>query len=513
MNNLKDTGITVNDSCCSVIDSSQVKRLARRGAIWVTLTSAVAVPLAYYRNWILGGIGEAGEVIGNFALILLFIQLVVTFAIYGGSSVVTNFLPKIKREEDKSAFLFTYSFISLMAVLIFVALINLFPCIVSFLIRKPVDEETLYVFSFSSPIIVLSQLVIFSLAGLMEFRLSSVLNHLQLFFVCTLATVAHFFFSQFLQQHVVIILISTVCVANLIVFVIGSIGVKRALKRFKARLYLPTGFWRFSGFIHLNTVSTFTYHSIDQIFVLATLGIKELGAYFILLQCAQLINFVPQRIGQVMLASFSHLVSNESHEDLRRAYVKLCRIILIMSTSLALFIVLFSQPIAGIFGEWYADRHIYLVMLALIAQLGSLGSINSMLIMAKERTGVFLINSIVLISIQLVVTMILLDDFGIYAVIAGKAAASASAQIGLFSIIRWRLGDISLSPPYEYWIVLLTVVSAGVISIYWGPLSLVWAGVIFILLLLVFLSLIRFRWKEVFSLLNQQRHRLASENS
>ena len=420
MNSLKDTENITNDRDYSVQDLIRVKRLARRGAIWVTLTSASAIPLAYYRNWILGGIGEAGEVIGTYAIILLFIQLVVTFAIYGGSSVVTNFLPKIEREEDKSAFLLTYNFLSLITVLTFVALINWFPSIVSFLIRKPVDKETLVLFSFLSPMVVLSQLIIFSLAGLMEFRLSSVLSQLQLFFVCTLATLAYFFFSQFLQQHVVIILISTVCVANLVVFVIGSIGVKRALKRFKARLYLPTGFWRFSGFIHLNTVSTFTYQSIDQIFVLAALGIKELGAYFILLQCAQLITFVPQRIGQVMLASFSHLVGSESHNDLRRAYVKLCRIILIMSTPLALFIVLFSQPIAGIFGDWYADRYIYLVMLALIAQLGSLGSINSMLIMAKERTGLFLVNSIVLISFQLGITLLLLDYIGIYAVIAGR---------------------------------------------------------------------------------------------
>ena len=126
-----------------------------------------------------------------------------------------------------------------------------------------------------------------------------------------------------------------------------------------------------------------------------------------------------------------------------------------------------------------------------------------MLIMAKERTGIFLGNSIILISLQLAITLLLLDDFGIYAVIAGKAAGIASGQIGLFSIIRWKLDDIRLSPPNEYWTALTIVLGAGAVSVYWNPLPLVWAVVALILLLCGFFCLIRFRIQEIIALFDR----------
>jgi O-antigen/teichoic acid export membrane protein len=494
-------------------DNGKVKNLAMRGAIWVTMTSAVAVPLAYYRNWVLGRIDQMGEVVGSYAIIMLFYQVVTTFVIFGGSSVVTNFLPKIKRKEDKSSFLFTYSLFSILLVVVFVTLINLFPGTVSLLIRKPVDTATLRILSFLAPIIVFSQMITFSLSGFMDFRLSSVLSQIQLFFVCILATTAILFFSRFLHTHAIVTLAVTVVLANLVVIVIGVVRVFRLVSRFIITLHLPKGFWRFAGFVHLNTFSTFAYQSIDQLFVLAALGTSELGAYFVLLQCAQLIGFVPSRIGQVMLASFSHLVASGNHNDLRRAYVKLCRVILILSTPLALLIVLFSHPIARIFGEWYAERHLYLLLLAAAAHIASLGTVNSMLIMAKERTGIFLGNSIILISLQLAITLLLLDDFGVYAVIAGKAAGIASGQIGLFSIVSWKLDDIRLSPPNEYWIALTVVLSAVAVSVYWNPLPLVWAVLAFILLLCGFIWLIRFRVLEIVALLDRGQRRQSTEKS
>ena len=311
-------------------DNDKVKHLAMRGAIWVTMTSAVAVPLAYYRNWILGRIDQMGEVVGSYAIIILFYQVVTTFVIFGGSSVVTNCLPKITRKEDKSSFLFTYSLISILLVVVFVTLLNLFPGTVSMLIRRPVDTATLRILSFLAPIIVFSQMITFSLAGFMDFRLSSVLSQIQLFFVCILATSAILFFPRFLHSHAIVILAVTVGLANLVVIAIGVIRVFRLVSKFIIKLHLPKGFWRFAGFVHLNTFSSFAYQSIDQLFVLVALGTKELGAYFVLWQCAQLITFIPQRIGQVMLASFSHLVASRNHNELRRAYVKLCRIILMI---------------------------------------------------------------------------------------------------------------------------------------------------------------------------------------
>src|SRR5690606_24243579 len=102
-------------------------------------------------------------------------------------------------------------------------------------------------------------------------------------------------------------------------FVAGCLVVRRTGFRIKSAAP-PTGFWRFSLFVQLNTISTFVYTNADQGIVLAAIGVTELGLYFVLLQCAQLIRFVPDRIGQVMLSSFAWLVGNGDTVSLRSAY-------------------------------------------------------------------------------------------------------------------------------------------------------------------------------------------------
>jgi len=214
-------------------------------------------------------------------------------------------------------------------------------------------------------------MITFFLAGLMQFRLTALLSQVQLFLICCVSTAAFLFFPNFLHQNALVVLSITVGTANILTILIGLPAVINGVPKITLRLNLPLGFWRFASYIHLNSVCTFAYTNIDQLMVLGALGTKELGAYFVLLQCAQFITFVPQRIGQVMLASFSHLVNNQNHSDLQRAYANLCRIILILGTPLALFMVLFSQQIALIFGEWLVEKNTYLILLSVALQIGN----------------------------------------------------------------------------------------------------------------------------------------------
>jgi O-antigen/teichoic acid export membrane protein len=269
--------------------------------------------------------------------------------------------------------------------------------------------------------------------------------------------------------------------------------------------HVPSNFWRFSTSVHANSVSVFAYQSIDQIILLSAVGTAELGAYFVLLQCAQLITFVPQRIGQVMLASFSRLVAENDTEKLCHAYRRLCRAILILSTPIALFLISFSRPVASIFGEWSTERHLYLLSLAAAIYVGTLGSVNSMLIMAKERTGLFLANSIVLITIQLLVSLAFVERWGAYAVIGGKACGILSGQIGLFSIVRWGLDDIALGPPREAWYGFATIGGCVAIAALRTSLSLSEGLLLFGCATALFLVMIRFNPAEILYILGRNK--------
>ena len=484
----------------TISEIGRIKRVAKRGAVWVTMTSAAALPLAYYRNWVLGRFGSDGEVVGQFALILLFIQIVTTFGLFGGTTVFTNYLPKIKQDKDKSSFIFTYTCLSLGFCLVFVALLHTFPSLLSILFKTSLDSSALHLFSIAAPVVVFAQMVTFALVGLTEFRLSSVLNQTQLVIVCCISTIAILLFQDFFIANAPFLLMVTICAANGFVILVGSYHLAKRLSNFSFNLFLPPGFWWFSSFVHCNTFATFAYQSIDQMLVLAALGVKELGAYFIFLQCAQIIRFVPDRIGQVFLSSFSQLVATEDQDELRRAYINICRIILIFSAPLTFFIILFSHPVAQLFGDWYIKRHIYLILLATAVSIGSLGAVNSMLILAKERAGLFLVNNIIQISIQLIVSLLFINKFGVFAVIAGKATGIVTAQIGNFSIIRWRLDGINLSPPFEYYIAVFSVIAVATATVTTNKISLPWAFLAFVILCGIYFPLIRFRFEEVINI-------------
>ena len=435
-----------------MIGTDVLKGRAAQGAIWISLTSAISMPLAYYRNWVLSRTGADGEVLGTYALLLILVQVVVTFVLFGGGSAVTNFLPRIERREKKAAFLLGYGAISIGSAAIFMVMLTIWPDVLAWLTRKEIDTITLITFVLLTPVVILSHTAIFFLTGLMQFKLSSLLGMLQVCLVSVVATVGLVFMPGLMAAHSLFVLTSTLGVAHLTIFFFGGRRVLMLIKSLAFKTYFPKGFWRFAAYVHVSTVTFFIYQNIDQLFVLAVLGVKELGVYFVMLQCAQLITLLPQRIGQVMLSSFSHLRAMEEHEVLKHGYVKLCRMILILSTSVALSLAFLSEPISGLFGEFCQAKHKYLISLAVAINIGSLGSVNSMLVMSKERTGYFMVNSFLLIGIQVIVTWILMSWLGTYGAIIGKAAGIVAGQIGLFSIVRWRIRKIGLGPPREYWI-------------------------------------------------------------
>jgi O-antigen/teichoic acid export membrane protein len=479
----------------SLSEADHIKRQAASGAVWVSLVSAAAMLVAYYCNWVLGSIGP--KVIGSYALILIFTQSISTFIMFGGVNVFTHFLPKITCYSKKSAFLATYTSILLGIALIFMAIVALWPSSLELLIRSQIDFSTLLIFDFLVPVFVVSQIVVFSLAGLMQFRLYSVISRFQVFLVCILGTFAYLLFPGLLAQYPFPILTATVCIAGLLILLCGGYAIIKRLGRLVFRFYLPPRFWKYTSYIHVNTITPFLFQTIDQIFVFARLGTRELGAYFIMLQCAQLIRFIPKQTSQVMLASFSHSAISEQHTILKGIYAKLCRLNLIISTFLVLMLILFSRNIAAIFGEYYKTRYLYLMLLSLGVNIGNLGNINSMLIISRDRARDFFVNNLILVILQFGVTIFLIERLGIYAAILGRIVGIISGQVGLFLIIRWRLGQIHLALPREFWFSQAAAVGAALAARYIPYQHPFFSFIVMTCLFALFLLSIRFRLYEI----------------
>lgn len=441
-----------------------IGQIAIRGALWITVLSALSLPLGLFRNWILNRFGgEEGAVVGTYALVFLFVNTINAFVIFGGPTAVAHYLPKIQNKSNKFRFIFTYWLISAATTAMFLVLIAVRPDILSWLMRRPAEGTTLLVLASLTPLVLFSQITAYSLSGLLAFRAAAVLLNAQMYIVVAVACGFYLFAPEFFLENALPLLVGAVALAHILV---ASVGFRMIVRNTTLawKPMLPKGFWRYASTVHLLTIFSFAYMNIDQVFVVTQIGVKELGIYFALMQFAVLIHFVPQRIGQVMLASFSHLISQGRHEQLVSGYRKLCRVVIVLSVSMALVLCLYSRQIASIYGPAFAERHLYLLLLAAAFNMSNIGSINAMLILAKETTGVYMLNSIVLIVVQLVVTLSLVGSYEVNGVIAGKAASIVVAQIGLFLILRYRLKDMHLSVPKEYWLSQIAVLSTAVLA-------------------------------------------------
>ena len=90
----------------SLVNSDGLIRSSVSGVRWTLILSAVAIPLSYATNVILGRISP--RALGAYGLLIVFSAIITTFFLFGGSQVVVRFLPEL-RSEKKGAFIFSYS--------------------------------------------------------------------------------------------------------------------------------------------------------------------------------------------------------------------------------------------------------------------------------------------------------------------------------------------------------------------------------------------------------------------
>lgn len=425
----------------------------RTGAFWVSLISLLSLPFAYYRSWILNQIDSTGELLGLFALVLVFVELAITMSIFGGASSLSNYLPKIKKEQEKSRFIKSFYLLSIVLLLFFVFII-LNEKTVSLLSLSEIYENNERELIFLTLLLVTSQIGIYCLNGFFCFKLSSLLSNSQVVLVCIFLTLTYVFNKNVEKQEFLGQIIYLLMFVYLIISILSMLKVKHENQAsfFCKGLYFPKGFFKFSIYIHGNTLCTMVYLTADRIILASKFGLSTLAMYFVFVQVSEIIRFIPNKIGQVLLASFSKIEESLSENELRNSYHEIIENIVFISSLIAISIVVFSYEIAEVFSYGSRNEVLILNLLAIFTCIGSIGPVNAMLVMSKEKTLDYFFNSVFQISIQIIFIFATIDSLGIMSVVIGKCLGIVSAQLGLIYILKRRLGLNFISLPLSYYI-------------------------------------------------------------
>lgn len=411
----------------------------KSGVFWVLLFSLIGGPLALVRNWLITTYDSTGEMIGDFALLMIMFNIIGTFFTFGGSSVLTNFIPKIEGLKKQDNFFKSYILINLVLFLLVSSLILFFPRFITFVSQNKIDDSKfIYLLLLGFPIAIFN-IFIYYFQGKKNYRLSSFLsqgpNICYLLFVAVFSLFNLFKYPiEFKQSYFFTfgIVLFFACIVSILISIKQY---RKDLGKIDFNFYLPKKFWSFTVHVHLLTILTFAFQNIDQLFVLDIIGVKALGFYFIIIQLVEMIKFIPSKIGQVLLASFSSIIKNKNSDELIETYGKVSYAVIILNLVCCVVILLFCKLILNFYNIIDATYFLAIIILVIAASIGNLGNINSMVILANDKSKEFFINSCIIISVQIAVTY-LLRDLLMIGIVVGRLVAILIGQIGLFYIVR-----------------------------------------------------------------------------
>ncbi len=431
-----------------------------RGTQWIMVAILIGVPLGFATNVLMARISP--YTLGAYSLVLVLATTVQTFFLFGGANVVVNFLPRATARE-RSAFLLSYAGIALVfSVFFFVFVLARSDVLKFLLLNSPVTTTTYIYILLFFPIVILQTLAIAVLQGEMALGAAARTQYAVQALSFALALVALLFIHGHKGNEMVQafpIAGAVVLGAYLLSFLSGLFALLRVIRRdwkVSLRWYLPPSFWRFTTTVHLLSIVTFFFNSVDQLFIVYAFGgLANNGAYTAAAKVATYALWAPNLFTGAMYPFFTNLVARHDFATLKAAYQRYTAITAVVVATMGVSFGLFAPQILALFGRTYVVQSLPLmfVFTLMYAALASSAYVpTAALITANEAVWINLVMNTVALGLRFVLYFELTPDHGLLGVAIANAISLAVLSIGTLIVcslryhvnVPWRQHMVSL---------------------------------------------------------------------
>ncbi len=430
-------------------DTSETKALIEKsivGTQWIMVAILIGVPLGLATQIVMGRLGA--DALGSYRLMLVLVQAVQTFFLFGGANVIVNFIPRATAKE-KSALLVSYASIALAFSVIFFVAMLIFPQALSFLLLHPkADKTTIYLFLLLFiPIIIGQTLTIAVLQGEMELGVAARTQYgvQTMSFVLTLLLALVIGAFHLLPLKAAVSLVPVVVLgAYIITFTTGLralVGVMRRRWQPSLRWYLPPRFWNFTLTFHVNTIIWFFFNNIDQIVIAAIYDVSNVGIYGAAIVVATYALWAPNLFTGAMYPFFTNLVAKGDFSTLKSAYQRYCAITTVIVAFVSLAAGLFAPEILQLFGKKYtaASLPIMIVFSLMYTIFASAAYVPSTaLITAHEDIWLNLLLNIISLGVRVGLYGPLVTRYGVIGIAYANAVSLGVLYIGTLVAVGLR---------------------------------------------------------------------------
>lgn len=471
----------------------KIRKKALKSAKWMLMTSIISILCSYLLNIFLGKISP--ETLGIYSATNIFISSVATFIGMGGATVLSNFLPKIDSNIKKTQLIYFYTLVSFGMYFIFLIVLLFFPKI-SILLSGNLRGSDKYIALFIvAPIFIMMSIISYILVALLEARISNIMNKFYTILLSVVVCLTFIFNKELLEKKLTLIIFISLILANLFASILGIYFIKKEkiISRTKG-FYVPKGFLFFMAVTFLQSLLSFLYKNVDKMFLISLKNIGQLGFYQAIISIVTLVEFIPSLLGNITIPYFSNIIRIGNKNEVEISYEYIEKYMLFFLISCIIGVISFSDLILNIFGKEYVSYKYLLIILLTSKGISSLGFTNTPMLISLEKNWTRLINSILQIFLQLIITILTINSLGILGVVLGRVIGVCFAQIIPQVVIKYKSG-YNIKITKTYFCGIANIVPLGIIHVSF-ELSLLNSIILGIIFWIIFLISSGFKKKD-----------------
>ena len=400
------------------------------GIKWSVIISVASTSAYLVINTILAKIDHTSALLGQFAAMVIAINLITTFLFFGSSNTIIHFYHTLKKDE-KQAFLYTHlrniSVFAIITTLFFL----IFPQAIS-KINPLYKSQTVILFV---PLVIYMYVSSYETAR-MNYKKGVILDKLHhfIFLFITLAIAINYYFG--VETNNILDLYTCGLLAAVVLVICKNRKFfADVFQGFQQSSFAKKNYYRYMLITQANSILAFLFMYLDQLVIGQKLGIQYMGIFFLFTQIAMLVKYVPMQFNKTLLSSFSAVLAKGTTRELNELYFLLFKNIILVSATITICVYFFAKDVISYVNPEYIE-HISVLHMLLIANLiGSVGSMNSMLVISLNKIIPFLfLNFLIGMLNVLLILHVDLNFLENFAQI--KIIVTVIAQVGLLYLIR-----------------------------------------------------------------------------
>lgn len=444
---------------------SNVNKKAAKSLMWLVIVGVFSSVSNLAITTFLGRM--SASILGQYSLIVSFLNLAGTIVCMGGSVVLSRFIIREKEIINRTRIFIAYIYLTIMVLIIFGIILLIFPQLYEMFVGETSFGIKILGIVGVMPMYTAVTVTSYFLMSILESKISKIMGSMYTFGMCIVVAVLFFVAPQFLNEFFIPITLVGVICTNVVALYIGwRYIIKNELVIFSREAFkplIPKGAVILAICTLGQAVLLYLYQNADKVFLSQLKGLGQLGYYQAVLQVVMVVEFVPNMLRNVTIPLFAAKIGVEEPEEVRRAYLKIEKVLIFFIASMVFGFVSISSPILQIFGNDYVIYRNALIIMLSGKILTARAHLTTPMLVNLDKNMLRLLNSIVQVVLQTLIMIFLVVRIGIYGAVIAKTVTAIIAQVMPQYVMKKSEYKIGISKQYIVSTIIILILSLVII--------------------------------------------------